>query len=79
MALGTVTKIMENGVNLLVEVNIGGALYLVTVDKLSFDVLPTALAKQNFIISILASARRSGRSYENTFTTLIGSVITIPD
>lgn len=79
MALGTVTKIRENGAYIMVEVTIGSAVYVASVGKALFDAQLTALDKQNLIINLLSNARRSGRAYEDTFTTLIGSVVTIPD
>ena len=79
MALGTVTKITENGSHILVEVNVGGSFYTAVISKVIFDAEPTALAKQALIINILSNARRTGRNYENTFTTLVGTVVDIPD
>lgn len=79
MAIGTVTKITENGSHILVEATIGGAIYRATVSKVLFDAQPTPLDKQNLIISLLSSARRSGKTYEDTFATLVGAVITVPD
>lgn len=79
MALGTVTKIMENGVTILVEVNVEGSVYAAFIDRILFDAQPTVLAKQALVTSVLTNARRSARGYENTFTSLVGTVITIPD
>ena len=79
MAVGTITKIMENISHILIEVNVGGSLYVATIDKPTFDALPTALDKQNLVINVLSNARKSGRSYENTFNTFVGTVVNIPD
>lgn len=79
MALGTVTKIRENGSYMLIEVTIGSAIYVATIDKALFDAQLTALAKQTLVINVLSNARKAGRNYEDTFTTLIGTVVTIPD
>lgn len=79
MAQGTVTKIQENAQHLLVEVGVAGAVYVVIVALSEFNALPTAQAKQDFIISAISAARRAGRQYENTFAAFVGTVVTIPD
>lgn len=79
MATGAITSIKENGENLIFSVTINAAVYSVVVSKLIFDALPTNLAKQNFIINVLSTARRINRLYEDIYITLIGNAIVIPD
>ena len=79
MAIATVTRVIENTVTLVFEVNIGGALYSATIAKTVFDALLTNLDKQNYVISVLTLVRRTNRQFENIYPALVGSIITVPD
>ena len=79
MATATISKIVENSNTLMFEVNIGGALYNAIVLKTVFDALLTNLDKQNYVISILTLVRRTNRQFENTYPTLIGTTVIVPD
>ena len=79
MANGTVTSIKENGTSLVLQITIGGAVYVAIVDKATFNALATNADKQNYIIDLVSATRRVSRQYEDIYPALIGTVLVIPD
>jgi hypothetical protein len=79
MANGTITAITENTVNLSFSVTINGAVYTAVVSKAVFDALATNADKQNYVISVLSTVRRTARQYEAIYPALIGAAVVVPD